>query len=458
MNTNQSISVIDIGTTKIVAMIGRKEEDHTFSILGIGNVKSKGVLRGTVFNIKDTVEGIKEAVKIAEQMSGIKMNDVYVGIAGQNIKCLVNSDYINRTNSEQDITAEELERFIKNQENVPLDPGQQILHVIPKSYTIDGEEIEKPVGCIGKRLEAKFHIVVGQTQNINSIKRCIANAGLRLVKIILEPMASSRAVLDPMEIEAGVAMIDIGGGTSDLAIYHKNMLIHTAVIPFGGNVITSDIEKAYNIIKNKAEKLKINFGYAILENDKLDDIVVVDGDIQGRKPKEIEIKSLAKIIQARVEEIIGFIYNEIKLSEAENMLGAGIVITGGGALLKNLPQLMSYCTGLESRIGYPMIYIRKTDLMDVKNPAYATAIGLLIQGWEDIIKHKNPETEVKNNSIDENIGEISQEKNKKQQEEKKEKVNEKIKENKPKTKKQNKIIVGIKDTFSGFFDSKDTTI
>jgi cell division protein FtsA len=452
MNNNQPISVIDIGTTKIVALIGKKEEDNTFTILGVGHVKSKGVLRGTVFNIKDTVDGIKEAVEKAEKVSGVKMNEVYVGIAGQNIKCLINSDYINRTNSEQEISSEELERFVKNQENVPLDPGQQILHVIPKSFTIDGEQFENPVGCIGKRLEAKFHIVVGQSQNINSIKRCITNAGLKLNKIILEPIASSRAVLDPVEIEAGVAMIDIGGGTSDLAIYHKNMLLHTAVIPFGGNVITSDIEKAYNLINSDAEKLKVKFGKAIPEDSDSNEVVVISKKIPGREPKEIEVKSLSNIIQARLEEILGFIYNEIKLSESEDLLGAGIVITGGGSLLKNLPQLMTFCTALESRIGYPMIYVRKNETFDINNPSYSTAIGLLIHGCEDSYLRKQPQTEMTKNKIDENIVEIPQEKEKPVKEKKK------VEEKKPKIKKPSKIFNGIKETFSGFFDSNDTNI
>jgi cell division protein FtsA len=452
MNNNQPISVIDIGTTKIVALIGKKEEDNTFTILGVGHVKSKGVLRGTVFNIKDTVDGIKEAVEKAEKVSGVKMNEVYVGIAGQNIKCLINSDYINRTNSEQEISSEELERFVKNQENVPLDPGQQILHVIPKSFTIDGEQFENPVGCIGKRLEAKFHIVVGQSQNINSIKRCITNAGLKLNKIILEPIASSRAVLDPVEIEAGVAMIDIGGGTSDLAIYHKNMLLHTAVIPFGGNVITSDIEKAYNLINSDAEKLKVKFGKAIPEDSDSNEVVVISKKIPGREPKEIEVKSLSNIIQARLEEILGFIYNEIKLSESEDLLGAGIVITGGGSLLKNLPQLMTFCTALESRIGYPMIYVRKNETFDINNPSYSTAIGLLIHGCEDSSLRKQPQTEMTKNKIDENIVEIPQEKEKPVKEKKK------VEEKKPKIKKPSKIFNGIKETFSGFFDSNDTNI
>lgn len=458
MNSNNIISVIDIGTTKIVAIIGKKEENGTFSVLGLGHVESRGVNRGNVLNIIETVKSITKAVEIAEKQANIKITEVYVGIAGQNIDCIVNSDYLNRPKSEEEITQEELDRFIKSQENISLEPGRQILQVLPKHFEIDGETVQNPVGCIGKRLDAKFHLIIGLTQNINSIKRCIANAGLRLKKIILEPIASSKAVLHPEEMEAGVAMIDIGGGTSDLAIYHKNMLIHTAVIPFGGNVITSDLEKAFGLTNKDAELLKTTFGKAIPDSNDSEEVVVIESKIQGREKKEIDLKNISNIIQARVEEILGFINQQIMLSNANQHIGVGIVLTGGGALLKNLPQLTSFCTTYESRIGYPLVHINQNSQKLLNNPQYATAIGLLILGFEE-----------ENKKISEKKSEIKEEEKKtiaisneleKLLNDTKQKENKEATNNTTKAKKIKKssVLEKVKGAFAGLFEDSDTNI
>lgn len=458
MNSNNIISVIDIGTTKIVAIIGKKEENGTFSVLGLGHVESRGVNRGNVLNIIETVKSITKAVEIAEKQANIKITDVYVGIAGQNIDCIVNADYLNRPKSEEEITQEELDLFIKSQENISLEPGRQILQVIPKHFEIDGETVENPVGCIGKRLDAKFHLIIGLTQNINSIKRCIANAGLRLKKIILEPIASSKAVLHPEEMEAGVAMIDIGGGTSDLAIYHKNMLIHTAVIPFGGNVITSDLEKAFGLTNKDAEQLKTIFGKAIPDSNDSEEVVVIESKIQGRENKEIDLKNISNIIQARVEEIFGFINQQIMLTNANQHIGAGIVLTGGGALLKNLPQLTSYCTTFESRIGYPLVHINQNSQKLLNNPQYATAIGLLILGFDEenkkISEKKSEikEEEEKTNAISNKLDDVL---NNKKQKQKKEAANNTTKVKKV---KKSNVLDKVKGAFAGLFEDSDTNI
>lgn len=458
MNSNNIISVIDIGTTKIVAIIGKKEENGTFSVLGLGHVESKGVNRGNVLNIIETVKSITKAVEIAEKQANIKITEVYVGIAGQNIDCIVNADYLNRPKSEEEITQEELDHFIKNQENISLEPGRQILQVIPKHFEIDGEKVENPVGCIGKRLDAKFHLIIGLTQNINSIKRCIANAGLRLKKIILEPIASSKAVLHPEEMEAGVAMIDIGGGTSDLAIYHKNMLIHTAVIPFGGNVITSDLEKAFGLTNKEAEQLKITYGKAIPDSNDSQEVVIIESKIQGRDKKEIDLKNISNIIQARVEEILGFINQQILLANANQYIGIGIVLTGGGALLKNMPQLTSYCTTYESRIGYPLVHINQNSQKLLNNPQYATAIGLLIIGFEEEEKKLNEKkSEIKEEekntiAISNELEEVL---NDTKQKEKKEATHNTTKAKKV---KKSSVLEKVKGAFAGLFEDSDTNI
>ncbi|HOU98896.1 MAG TPA: cell division protein FtsA [Bacteroidales bacterium] len=458
MSSNNIISVIDIGTTKIVALVGKKEENGTFSILGLGHVESRGVTRGNVLNIIETVKSIKTAVEIAEKQAGTTISEVYVGIAGQNIECIVNADYLNRNKSEEEISQEELDYFIKSQENISLKPGQQILQVIPKHFEIDGEVVENPVGCIGKRLDAKFHLIIGLTQNINSIKRCIANAGLRLKKIILEPIASAKAVLHPEEIEAGVAMIDIGGGTSDLAIYHKNMLVHTAVIPFGGNVVTSDIEKAFGLTNKDAERLKIAYGKALPEKNDSEEVVVIESKIQGREKKEIDLNNISNIIQARVEEILGFINQQIMLADGKKHIGIGIVLTGGGSLLKNMPQLTSYCTAFESRIGYPLVHINQNSQKLMNNPQYATAIGLLILGSEEENKKTiEKKTEIKQEekatiSVTDDFEEVINEKKKK---EKKETTPKEIKQQ---NEKKPGIIEKFKGVFSGIFDDTDSNI
>lgn len=386
---NDIISAIDIGTTKIVAIIGKKEIDGKFRILGIGKAPSKGVKRGNVLNIEETVNSIKAAVEIAEQKAQIKVTDVYVGIAGQNIKCIRNSGYVNRASYDQEITAEDVDFLTQDQYRIGLEPGEEIIHVLPQSYSVDGENGVKPIGICGKRLEGNFHIVIGKTMNIKNLKRCVERAGLRLKSLVLEPLASSSAVLTDDEKEAGVALIDIGGGTTDLAIYYEGTISHTAVVPFGGNVLTSDVKSAYNILERHAEELKVQFGSALAEATGDDEIVTVPG-VSGRNAKEISQKSLANVLQARMEEIIGSIEFQIENSGYGDRLGAGIVLTGGGALLKNLPQLVSFKTGHEIRIGYPIQYLTSDVKEDVNSPMYSTSVGLMMIGEEEMKKSGTP--------------------------------------------------------------------
>jgi cell division protein FtsA len=378
----QKISVgLDIGTTKIVAMIGCKNEYDKLEILGIGKSKSLGVHRGVVNNITQTIQSIQQAVSESESNSGLKIEEVTVGIAGQHIRSLQHSDYITRENSELVINEEDIDRLINQVHKLVMLPGEEIIHVLPQDYKVDGQaEIKEPIGMYGERLEANFHVVVGQVSSIRNIGRCVQTAGLNLEGITLEPLASSNAVLSQEEKEAGVALIDIGGGTTDLAVFKDGIIRHTAVIPFGGNVITEDIKEGCSIIEKQAELLKIKFGSAWPGENKDNEIVSIPG-LRGRDPKEITLKNLSKIIHARVVEIVEQVYVEIKNyghEEQKKKLIAGIVLTGGGSQLKHLKQLVEYITGMDTRVGYPNEHLAGDSDSDITSPMYATAVGLVM--------------------------------------------------------------------------------
>lgn len=376
---------LDIGTTKIVAIIGRENEYGKIEVLGMGKSKSLGVHRGVVNNITQTIQSIQLAVEQAVTDSGLEIKEVVVGIAGQHIRSLQHSDYITRENSEKVISDEDLELLCDQVYKLIMLPGEEIIHVLPQEYKVDAQaEIKQPIGMYGGRLEANFHVVVGQVTSIKNIGRCIKSAGLDLANITLEPLASAKAVLSQEEKEAGVALIDIGGGTTDLAIFKDGIIRHTSVIPFGGNIITEDIKEGCSIIEKQAELLKIKFGSAWPGENKDNEIVSIPG-LRGREPKEITLKNLSKIIHARVVEIVEQVYVEIKnygYDEPKKKLIAGIVLTGGGSQLKHLKQLVEYITGMDTRIGYPNEHLAGHSDEDIASPLYATAVGLLMDALE----------------------------------------------------------------------------
>ena len=389
---------LDIGTTKIVAMVGSKNEFNKVEILGIGKSQSLGVHRGVVNNITQTIQSIQQAVEEAKSVSGVDINEVVVGIAGQHIRSLQHSDYITRNNPEEVINTDDIERLIQQVYKLVMLPGEEIIHVLPQEYKVDGQaEIKEPIGMYGGRLEANFHVVVGQVSSIKNIGRCIKSSGLKMGNITLEPLASSDAVLSIEEKEAGVALIDIGGGTTDLAIFKDGIIRHTAVIPFGGNVITDDIKEGCAIIEKQAELLKVKFGSAWPGENRDTEIVSIPG-LRGREPKEISIKTLSKIINARVIEIIEQVFLEIKNyghSEQKNKLIAGIVITGGGSQLNHLKQLVEYITGMDTRIGYPSEHLAG-DSNKTTGPMFSTAVGLLMNAL-DGSNYSDIENEDENN-------------------------------------------------------------
>ncbi len=394
-NENPIVVALDIGTTKVCAIAGRKDEHGKIEILGVGKVESAGVTRGVVSNIEKTVKAIKDAVAAAERNSGEEIKIVHVGIAGQHIKTLQHRGILTRDNDLNEIDQKDIDRLIKDMYKLVLPPGDKILHVIPQEYTIDNEQgITDPIGMSGVRLEANFHIITGQITASNNIYRCIERVGLKVAEMTLEPIASASSVLSDEEKEAGVALVDIGGGTTDITIFQEGIIRHTAVIPFGGNVITKDIKEGCTVMEQQAEKLKVKFGSALSEEVYDNRIITIPG-LKGHDPKEISEKNLSLIIQARVEEILDYVVWEIRRSGYENKLIGGIVLTGGGSLLAHIEKLAAFHTGFSTRIGMPIEHLAHGYTEKVCSPIYSTAIGLLIEGIQNVESGKVEYTIVK---------------------------------------------------------------
>ena len=380
--TSEIVVGLDIGTTKIACIVGRKNEHGKIEVIGVGKSESLGVTRGVVANIEKTVQSIKAAVEQAELKSGVEIKVVNVGIAGQHIKSLQHRGMRTRSNHEDEISQADIDELVDDMYKLVMMPGEEIIHVLPQDYIIDRQQgIIEPIGMAGVQLEANFHIITGQIAAGKNIYRCVEKAGLEVADIILEPLASAESVLSEEEKEAGVALVDIGGGTTDIAIFHEGIIRHTAVIPFGGNVITDDIKEGTTIMKRQAELLKQKYGTAFASKSQENEIVCIPG-LRGREPKEISVKNLSNIIQARMEEIIEHIHFEIKNSGYEKKLIGGVVITGGGSQLKYLPRLFEFVTGMNSRVGYPNEHVGKGIQDDITSPLFATGIGLVMKGYD----------------------------------------------------------------------------
>ncbi|MDX2304810.1 MAG: cell division protein FtsA [Microscillaceae bacterium] len=380
MQKEKIVVGLDIGSTKICALVGRKDKFGKIEILGMGKAESHGVIRGVVTNIDKTVNAIAEAIEEAEKQSGIDIRVVNVGIAGQHIKSITQRGSINR-HTDDEITIEDVNRLTNDMYRTVTPPGSEIIHVMPQDYTVDFETgIKEPVGMSGVRLEADFNIITAQTSAIKNINRCVKRTGLEIQNLILEPIASSMAVLTDEEKEAGIALVDIGGGTTDVAVFYENIIRHTAVIPFGGHIITSDIKEGCRIMEHQAERLKIKFGKAIGDEASENEFVSIPG-LKNRPTKEISIKNLARIIEARMQEIIELVHNELIKSGYVNKLVGGIVITGGGSQLKHCQKLFQFMTQMDTRIGHPNEYLGRTKVEIAKSPMYATTVGLVLAGF-----------------------------------------------------------------------------
>ncbi len=378
------VVALDIGTTKVCCLAGRKDTHGKVEILGVGKVESVGVLRGVVSNIEKTVNAIRDAVDIAERQAGMKFRVVHVGIAGQHIKSLQHRGILTRDSDHIEIGGKDIDRLVNDMFKLVLPPGDKIIHVFPQEFTVDNEQgITDPIGMCGVRLEANFHIITGQITAINNIYRCIEKAGLKVAELTLEPIASADAVLYEEEKQAGVALVDMGGGTTDITIFHDGIIRHTAVIPFGGNVITADIKEGCSVLQSQAEKLKVKFGSAMTEEVYDNRIITIPG-LRGRDHKEISEKNLSRIIQARMEEVLDYVLWEIRRSGYERKLIGGIVYTGGGALLQHVDKLTEYHTGMSCRVGIPNEMLAHGYRENICSPIFSTAIGLLLRGLQDV--------------------------------------------------------------------------
>jgi len=371
---------LDIGTTKICAIVGAKNEYGKLEVLGMGKAVSDGVIRGIVTNIDKTVIAIEKAIAEASEQSGIEINVVNVGIAGQHIKSSIHHGSITRDRVDDEITVEDINRLTNDIHKIVMPPGCEIIHVMPQDYIVDYEDgVKDPVGMSGVKLEADFHVITAQTNAIRNINKCVKRANLEIDDLILEPLASSMSVLSDEEKEAGVCLVDIGGGTTDVALFHDSIIRHTSVIPFGGNIITSDIKEGLKVMQNQAELLKTKFGKAIAEEANPNEIVSIPG----------LRNNLAHIIEARMEEIIELVHAEIITSGFASKLAGGIVITGGGSQLGYIKQLFEYMTGMDARIGYPNEHLGKSKIEAIKSPMYATTVGLVLSGFRAIDEREN---------------------------------------------------------------------
>lgn len=398
LQTANTVVALDIGTTKICCLAGRKNVHGQLEIIGVGKIESTGVTRGVVTNIEKTVTAIREAVAACERQAGIKISTVHVGIAGQHIKSVQHRGLLTRDNDHMEIARTDIDKLINDMFKLVLPAGDRIIHVIPQEYTVDNEQgIVDPIGMCGVRLEANFHIITGMDTALKNIERCVRNAGLTLANVTLEPIASSYAVLSEEEKEAGVALVDIGGGTTDVTVFHEGIIRHTAVIPLGGNSVTQDVTAGCRVMEKQAESLKVQYGSALADEVAVNRIITIPG-IRGREHKEISERNLSLIIQARIEEILDYVTYELRKTDYNNKLIGGIVLTGGGALLRDIEKLTEYHTGMICRIGLPIENLKQGYQERVGSPIFSTGIGLLLKAFQDIeagrLKVSLPETEM----------------------------------------------------------------
>ncbi|MEI6946187.1 cell division protein FtsA [Paraflavisolibacter sp. H34] len=386
MNNEQPIIVgLDIGTTKIAVIAGRKNEFGKLEILGFGRASSNGVKHGQVLNIDETIKAVRTALTNCYASNPqLEINEVYVGIAGHHIKSLQTRGDIVRQDTENEISQKDVDQLIADQYKTYIPAGDQIIDVIPQEFTVDNfQNIPDPIGYGGVKVGANFHIITGDKNAIRNINRSVEKSGLITKDLVLQPLASSAAVMTPEDLEAGVAIVDIGGGTTDLAVFYEGILKHTAVIPFAGENITNDIKTGLGVLRTQAEQMKVQFGSALANEAKANAYITIPG-LRGMPAKEISVKNLANIIQARMGEILDFVTYHLKQVGLDNkMLNGGIILTGGGSQLKHLIQLTEYTTGLNCRLGLPNEHLAPGHIEELAKPTYATCLGLILKGYDD---------------------------------------------------------------------------
>jgi cell division protein FtsA len=392
MSKKDFVVGLDIGTTKICCIVGEVSQstngagDPTIDIVGIGTAPSSGLRKGVVINIDATVESITKAIEEAELMAGVEISTVYTGIAGGHIKSFNSTGIV--AVKDKEITEQDVQRVIDAAKAVAIPLDREVIHIIPQEYMINGQDgIRDPIGMSGVRLEAKVHIVTGAVSSAQNIIKCANKAGLNVAEICLEPIASSEAVLSQDEKELGVALIDIGGGTSDIAIFKDGAIVYTGVLAIGGNHITNDISVGLRTPQAEAEKIKIKYGCAMASMVKPDETIEVAG-VGGRKSRVLARRLLAEIIEPRVEEIFSLIQREIMTSGYQDILSGGVVITGGATLLEGMPELAEFIFEMPVKRGLPMNIGGLKDV--VNSPKFATGVGLLKYGAKNLQKSKFP--------------------------------------------------------------------
>ncbi|MCM2322732.1 MAG: cell division protein FtsA [Oligoflexia bacterium] len=389
MSKKDFVVGLDIGTTKICCIVGEVAEagpNPVIDIVGIGTAPSTGLRKGVVINIDSTVDSISKAIEEAELMAGVEISSVYTGIAGGHIQSFNSTGIV--AVKDREITEQDVQRVIDAAKAVAIPVDREVIHVIPQEYIINGEEgIRDPIGMSGVRLESKVHIVTGAVSSAQNIIKCANKAGLNVSEICLEPIASAEAVLSQDEKELGIVLVDIGGGTSDIAIYKDGALLHTSVLAIGGNHITNDIAVGLRAPQNEAEKIKIQYGCAMASMVKPDETIEVAG-VGGRKPRVLSRRLLAEIIEPRVEEIFSLIQREVLKTGYQDLLSGGYVITGGCSLLEGMPELAEFVFDMPVKRGLPQGIGGLRDV--VNSPKFATGVGLLKYGARNMQKSKFP--------------------------------------------------------------------
>ncbi|RBW49457.1 cell division protein FtsA [Marinobacter sp. F3R11] len=380
VETENMIVGLDIGTSKVVAIVGKRKMDGTIEVVGIGSHPSRGLKRGVVVNIETTVQAIQRAVEEAELMAGCRIHSVYAGIAGSHIKSLNSHGIV--AIRDREVTQADIDRVIDAAQAVAIPADQKILHILPQEFVIDSQEgIKEPMGMSGVRLEAKVHLVTCAVNAAQNIEKCIRRCGLEADDIILEQLASSHAILTEDEKELGVCVVDIGGGTTDIAVFTGGAIRHTAVIPIAGDQVTNDIAMALRTPTQNAEEIKIKYACALTQLAGADETIKVPS-VGDRAPRDLSRQALAEVVEPRYEELFTLVQSELRRSGFEDLIPAGIVITGGSSTMEGVVELAEEIFHMPVRLACPHAVSGMTEV--VNNPIYATGVGLLIHGFRQM--------------------------------------------------------------------------
>ncbi|PPC83726.1 MAG: cell division protein FtsA [Methylotenera sp.] len=380
---------LDIGTSKIVAIVAELQPEGTLKVIGLGQHVSRGLKKGVVVNIESTMQSIQRALEEAELMADCKINNVYTGIAGSHIKSLNSHGMVKIKDAE--VSQMDVDRVIETARAIALPADQQILHILTQEFIIDGQEdVREPLGMSGMKLEVKVHIVTGAVAAAQNIVKCIKRCGIEVSDLILQPLASSLAVLTEDEKELGVCLVDIGGGTTDIAVFKQGAIRHTAVVPIAGDQMTNDVAVAFRTPTQSAEDIKIKHGCALRQLADPREVVEVPG-VDGRDPRQLSVQTLAEVLEPRVVELYELVLNELRRSGMEDMIASGIVITGGSAMMRGMVELGEEIFHMPVRLGMPRYVGGLSEV--VSNPRYATGVGLVLMGKQQLERHLSGQME-----------------------------------------------------------------